>query len=275
MTVNPATTAETAYCAQSQEAQRQIAAVSLDLRQAQMRMLDMLIYLDETCKKLGIEYQLNSGNVLGAIRHGGFIPWDNDVDVMLDMPNYKKLCDYLLNHPTDQYELQTCDTDPVFFGHWSKLRDLRSEYVKAGIGHNRRRYRGLQIDLFPFEAGSSKILHILACKIHGTLERKVVEKNHVKIARAGYWILRKVLVPIFRIANIFGNKNTYMHTYGMPWHTRYPKDVLFPAKPIEFEGHTFMGPAQPEEYCRLVYGEDYMTLPPPEQRVLPSTVRVW
>ena len=242
------------------------------LRRAQMRMLEMLSYVHEICQQLGIQYQINSGNVLGAVRHGGFIPWDNDMDIMLDMPNYRRLRDYLLAHPTDRYELQTCDTDPLFFNHWCKLRDLHSEYQKPGLAHNRRRYRGLQIDIFPFEAGTSKTLHILASKIHGTLERKVLEKGHIRTARCGFWILRRVLVPLFRIANRFGDRNTFTHTYGVPWHTRYPKSVLFPPAPIEFEGKTFFGPANPHEYLRLAYGDDYMTPPPPADRHLPSTV---
>ena len=60
------------------------------LRRAQLRMLDMLLYLDKVCKEQQIPYCLDSGNVLGAVRHGGFIPWDDDMDVLLTRYRLKK-----------------------------------------------------------------------------------------------------------------------------------------------------------------------------------------
>lgn len=76
------------------------------LRKAQLRMLDMLLYIDKICKDNGILYRLDGGNVLGAVRHGGFIPWDDDVDIVLDVKNFKKLCRYLEKHPHPHYKIQ-------------------------------------------------------------------------------------------------------------------------------------------------------------------------
>ena len=89
------------------------------LRKAQLRMLDMLIYIDNICKEQDIKYSLDGGNVLGAIRHGGFIPWDDDVDIILERKEYKRLCNYLLKNPHPQYVLQTPKTDPMFINHWN------------------------------------------------------------------------------------------------------------------------------------------------------------
>ena len=65
------------------------------LRKAQLRMLDMLLYLFETAKKAGVSCRLDGGNVLGAMRHGGFIPWDDDIDVVVSHHDFKILCRYM------------------------------------------------------------------------------------------------------------------------------------------------------------------------------------
>ena len=88
------------------------------LRRAQLRMLDMLLYIDKICKDNDLEYTLADGNLLGAIRHGGFIPWDDDMDICMDRDNYNKLCNILITSPHPQYVLQNNDTDPGFFGVW-------------------------------------------------------------------------------------------------------------------------------------------------------------
>ena len=97
------------------------------LRRAQMRLLDMLIYLQDVSKQIDVACRIDGGNVLGALRHGGFIPWDDDIDVVVSYTDYKKLCRYLIAHPHPQYVLQTNKTDPGFYKEWACLRDLKSE----------------------------------------------------------------------------------------------------------------------------------------------------
>ena len=73
------------------------------LRKMQKRMLDMLLYIDDICKKQNIKWRLDGGNVLGAVRHGGFIPWDDDVDIVLEKQEFNRLVKYLLKNPHPQY----------------------------------------------------------------------------------------------------------------------------------------------------------------------------
>ena len=105
------------------------------LRKCQLRLFDMLCYFDEICKKLNIEYRLDSGSVLGAVRHEGFIPWDDDLDVVISKKDEKKLCDYLISNPNSQYVLLCPQTDSSY--HPENLLDfvtiLQEELVRAKV----------------------------------------------------------------------------------------------------------------------------------------------
>ena len=79
------------------------------LRKHQLRMLDMLIYFDNFCRKHNLKYWLSSGTLIGAVRHQGFIPWDDDVDVEMLREDYLKMLELLKE--TDRFILQTKDND--------------------------------------------------------------------------------------------------------------------------------------------------------------------
>lgn len=235
------------------------------LRKAQLRMLDMLLYIDKVCKENHIEYCLDGGNILGAVRHGGFIPWDDDVDVTLDRKNYKKLCDYLMRHPHPQYVLQCNATDRQYYGEWSVLRDLKSEYVVDSIVHNVRKYRGLQVDLFPLETGGSAFIHKLICKINRQNSKYFVGR-HPKIAQLFFNIQNNVFFPVIRfLSNVLSRQKYFMFPIGTCWHFKLPYDSMRPIGSVTFEGHEFPAPANLEKYLTEHYG-DYMKLPPIDKR---------
>lgn len=135
------------------------------LRKMQLRMLDMLLYIDKVCKEQNIEWRLDSGNVLGAVRHGGFIPWDDDVDIVLTPKEFKKLVKYLKDNPHHQFVLQDNETDKGFYSpNWAVLRDTKSEYIQNTYVHNARKYKGAQIDIFCYEVHVNKFLYNFVSK---------------------------------------------------------------------------------------------------------------
>lgn len=239
-------------------------------RRVQLRLLDMLIYFDKVCKEINVDYRLDSGNILGAVRHGGFIPWDDDLDVAIEnYGEYKRLCNFLKTHPHPQFVLQDDTTDQGHIKYWNTLRDLKSEYIHLDEGDDildkMLKYRGLQIDIFPFEAGVIPSLYFRYANLNRKEKWALLEHKHykVKIIRL---FRKKIINPLLHIASLlFGDKRFYMYSYGAAFKARIPKEVLLPHRPIMFEGLEFSGPADPHKYCEVVYG-NYMDLPPVDKR---------
>ncbi len=242
-------------------------------RELQNRLLDMLLYLDNVCKKLEISYYLDGGTCLGAVRHGGFIPWDDDLDIVIDVKDYNKLTRYLINHPHPNYILHNRETDSNYYLGWAKLRDKNSvsKYVGKDVFYSNQekifKYTGVAIDLFVY---SDHVIPWVSKGIHG-IHRRINQQyfvgRHKIVADFLYFFCFKILKPVANLIGFFfSNRKAIAHDYlSHNTYYRFQKDKVYPLKPILFEGHSFMIPHDENYFLGVLYG-NWKHLPPESAR---------
>lgn len=233
------------------------------LRRQQLRMLDLLAALDKACKKHGIRYWLIAGTLLGAARHKGFIPWDDDMDVQILREDYERLLKVLPAELGDDMALQCRETDPNYFFQYAKLRDRRS-ILDESNGYDRIfRERGIYIDIFPIDK-HPKWIHRLSMHtighVYKILKRKsLTDEQAIRKVNRWVWANEKIIYPLLRpLCKLLGG--TYLDALGVPYIvSRYVEDIL-PLSTLPFEGLEFPVPHDYDKVLRDQYG-DYMQLP--------------
>lgn len=236
------------------------------LRKAQLRMLEMLKFIDQVCKDNNLTYWIDSGTLLGAARHGGFIPWDDDVDIAMPMEDAEKFKQIMIhNNPSDEFVIQCHETDPGYYGVWPVLRDLKSEYIQDSHMHNRRKYRGLQVDIFPMNQKVNRILHrIVSIIINSIISNLLLKYPNIKVERL-FRFATKSVIPLIRHLSVIKNKY-YKMDYGVGFRTkRYLKNI-YPLSSISFEGTLLNSPCNISEYLDDIYN-DWHKIPDTKQIV--------
>ena len=242
-------------------------------RTLQLRLLDGLLYLEEICIQLQIPFYLDGGTLLGAVRHGGFVPWDDDVDVVFDRKDYPRIIHYLRYHPHPDFVLQTIDTDPGYSNGWAKLTDRYSASVYTGedpVSANLskvKNHSGVSIDLFCY---SDRVIPWLNKIIHG-FHHRVTQRyfvGHLPITARLFTLLSiKVLAPTADLIGLlFSDHKTIYHNYCTQNTVHcFQKDKVYPLSSVQFEGHWFPCPNDTDYYLRTLYG-NYWSLPPEKAR---------
>lgn len=217
------------------------------LRMSQLKMLDMLKFVDEVCSINEIEYWLDSGTLLGAVRHGGFIPWDDDTDICMTRDNFDKFILAVSSLRGDKYFIQSNDTDDGYFPAWAKIRD-----------HS---YSG-QVDIFIQTDKINDSLFRLSKLFYIYLVEKLCKCP--VLCKINRWLLFKIIVPVLNAITF--RRNGYLHDeYGSVYSEKRAIKNIYPVKRIEFEGIPLCVPGDSESYLADMYG-DWMTLPPEDQR---------
>lgn len=253
------------------------------LRAHQLRMLEMLVYIDGLCRANGIPYWLSSGTLIGAVRHGGYIPWDDDVDIEMLHADYLRLVDAIARDTAPggtahgRYVLQTRATDKGYIFYYAKLRDTRSFMLEDTGLDATQHYHGCYIDIFTLSPSSSRLLSRLSCKMLGTELKYLVRYGNTGLrCRLLSGMMRTIVYPAMKLADRTGVMLTGSRRLRHTLPSYFPKERnaadLMPLTEIEFEGHSFLAPRDTDAYLRRIYG-DYTQLPDID-KIVPHTSRV-
>lgn len=247
-----------------------------DLRNMQLRMLDILKCVDSICRKHNIKYWLGGGTLLGAVRHGGFIPWDDDLDIEMLKDDYNKLMRILPIELPSNYVLQTYKSDSSYIYLWAKIRDLNSQICEIYRVNSTFKYQGIFIDIFAMEP-TFKWTTQLSKVIYNRLCFGLILKGDIfrRIGKWNYWLIVNIFFPILRCIIRWGKSDKIGYTLGVNFDMNLNWDDIFPLKKIKFEDSYFFAPAKTDLYLKTKYG-DYMKLPETKDiHVLNGEIKMW
>lgn len=236
------------------------------LRKAQLRMLDILIEVDKICRKHNIPYWLDSGTLLGAVRHGGFIPWDDDMDIAVLWKDYKKLKKILIAELPEQFMFYDWKTEKYVCMKMGKVCDLHSKFI---TNSNHQLPGGAYLDVLPIRKQFSYTVRRILDYSYGRCFRRIRGFNNSKIekfiAYLAFPFLSCLVVVADGISSIYPS-NKYGHIYGgVNTNLKRQYTDMFPLSTISFEGYEFPCPHNTDAYLRNLYG-DYMQIPPEDKR---------
>ena len=250
--------------------------IKLSTNECKKISLDILVDVAKYCERNDITYYLSVGTLLGTVRHKGYIPWDDDIDIMLPRPDYNRL---LNEYKSDKYEVLK-PQDGLYY--YAKIFDKNTIKYEPGIDYKKYRTYGVDIDVFPLDGVVN--------------DEKIINKMYRKECFLEM-LLRLSIQPIFYrknpikcinriIPRIIGNKRIIKmiekHAQKYPYETSdyvvrlrrstngftgalpksvYEKDYAY------FEGHRFCIPKGYDEWLTAFYG-NYMELPPIEKRII-------
>ena len=247
-----------------------------EIRQVQLSILDKV---HAFCEENGITYYLAAGTLLGAIRHGGYIPWDDDIDLYVLRRDYDRLETIFNSNPPDNLCLLSLDTEKKYTYPFIKIEDVTTVLTE----NNNSFQCGVNIDVFPIDGvpDEEQELKTFYKKLgfyellDGLKSSRVVKKRG--ILKNTILIIGKVFTPFVSLRTLSKRRHQFIRDTQytsknvgelstFAFKIRFPRALFMETTDVLFEGKYYKAPKDWDLFLKLKFG-DYMQLPPIEQRI--------
>ena len=261
-----------------------------DIREIQQMELGIMEYIHEICQKIGVKYFLAYGSLIGAVRHKGFIPWDDDMDICMLREDYEKLQDYLIANPDERYEVMSYKNNLNYVYPFMKVQDNHTYLLEEDVRIDSN--MGIYVDIFPVDGYEDD--SVFKDKMTRLIKKRQLSCYTFKGITNTKSLLNSLIRYISVIIFYFTNTNKYIRgidelaqsrkvdDYELVDYLIY-KDMNKPVWKREwlkqtitgvFEGKEFMIPKNYHEILTSDYG-DYTQLPPVELRFSHHDFQLW
>ena len=249
------------------------------LDEAKEIMLDILKEIDRICLKHNLRYWVSGGTLLGAIRHNGFIPWDDDIDIDMLREDFEKFKKIAKTELREEFYLDSHELEEMIEYMPLKIRHKNSIYIEKW-DDNKNEAKGIFVDVFPYDKFSkNKIIQkkeMLPKYLYELKTTRMWSNNHSLKNKLKSLVIKSLkILPKNYIINL--NKKYFQNSllkkdfvigygYGLTWRKTFESEDIFPLKRKMFEKTQFFIPNNYEKYLKTFYG-DYMTIPDEDKRL--------
>lgn len=244
----------------------------------------LLCVVDDICSRNNIRYFIYAGTLLGAIRHKGFIPWDDDIDVVMFRSEYERFIEVCKKDLDSQkIFLQTIFSDPLTSNPWAKLHDANTAFI-SGVRRSGAA-EGINLDIFPVDnVPDNRAIRNIRARLIDKLNYIYQYRFQAHMVRSS-WKMRLFqwaisLIPPWNEQRYKQCYDNYIQKYNghvtrdvvYLSNRKYnrkivPREWLAESVKVSFEGRLFSAPKEWDKVLVSLYGADYMQLPPKEDRV--------
>lgn len=261
---------------------------SKDIKIVQKKILEIMIYVDKICRENNITYYIMGGTALGAVRHGGFIPWDDDLDIFMTPENYCKFKEIFVKKHYPNLILQEWKVTDKYL-EYAKVRMNGTTFIEENFKDNKKMHHGIYIDIMilhkcpsskikqKFIYYISKYVTVVALSQRNWIAKKNIHKIILKILK---------ITPSKLLTDFFYNiiykydklKSNYKYCYFITKANFkqgiFEKEVFEVPKEIKFENTSLYGPTDIRRYLEIRFG-DYTKMPSLEQQKEDIHAFIW
>ena len=242
--------------------------------------MEILDVIHSVCQKHGLRYSLGFGSLIGAVRHGGFIPWDDDIDIIMPRQDYEQLIKIWAASAPADYIIQHKDNSHDFTQNFVKIRKNHTTFLEDEEERSKKFHKGIFVDICPCDRVApgriSRLVQYFFCAIDLLYSKEhpsgtqgligIIERILLCIPKKLRTILRRKAKSIIAHWNS-NDKSSWFCSDTIPNCRRhFSCDLFINLNLVSFQGRRYFAIHNPSDFLSVRYG-DYMQLPPEEYRV--------